>query len=440
MTRSKNKGSVTWDCIIIGAGLAGLSCGIQTASAGLKTLIISGGMSALHFASGSIDLLGYDPRGRNIIHPRKHMAELLERKPLHPYKKVGINTIVESLLWFRDTLSAQGVDLFNHGDENHLHMTALGTLKPTFLSGVTSYNEKLREAFLRHDTVALLTFRGYRDYYPGLAAARLANSPAWKSKIITGSVSLPYYSNTSKNLHEFRSVDMARVFDSERYLPRIADEIKAAAGDASVVVMPAFIGIDHFSRVHRRLEEMTGKLICEIPALPPSLPGMRIDNGLKRRFAELGGELSSGDRATGALFEDGRINGLYTVSGGREPLFTRYAVLATGSFFSGGLHASSQAVSEPVFNLKVHTRENRKDWSSETFFSRKGHPFLEFGVMTDAKLRGLDEKGRAIPNLYCAGSVLAGYDPVSEGSGGGVSISTGYAVAGQILRQSTEDA
>ena len=30
---------------------------------------------------------------------------------------------------------------------------------------------------------------------------------------------------------------------------------------------------------------------------------------------------------------------------------------------------------------------------------------------------------------FCAGSVLAGYDPFSEGSGGGVAIATGYRAA-----------
>ena len=438
MSRQTVNGPVTWDCIIIGAGLAGLTCGIVTASGGLRTLIISGGMSALHFASGSIDLLGYDSRGKTLTLPLKGIPDLLEQKPLHPYKKTGTSAIIESLMYFRDTLAGQGVNLFHHEHENHLHMTALGTLKPTFLSGITSYNEKFREAFLRHDTVALLTFKGYRDFYPDMAAARLAAHPAWKSKINTGTISLPYYTNTRKNLHEFRSVDLARVFDSERYLPRIADEICAAAGDAPVVIMPAFIGIDNFARVHRRLEDMTGKLICEIPALPPSLPGMRIDNALKRRFAELGGELSSGDRAVGAEIEDGRVTGLYTVSGGKEPLRTRFAVLSTGSFFSGGLRASSANVSEPVFKLAIHCSENRKNWSSDSFFSKKGHPFLEFGVLTDSKLRGLDAGGKAIRNLFCAGSVLAGYDPVREGSGGGVSITTGYTAGKRILQQAGE--
>ena len=45
-----------YDCVIIGGGLAGLTCGIKCAKEGLHTVIISGGMNSLHFSSGSIDL------------------------------------------------------------------------------------------------------------------------------------------------------------------------------------------------------------------------------------------------------------------------------------------------------------------------------------------------------------------------------------------------
>ncbi|MFT6928077.1 MAG: glycerol-3-phosphate dehydrogenase subunit B [Psychromonas sp.] len=42
-------------------------------------------------------------------------------------------------------------------------------------------------------------------------------------------------------------------------------------------------------------------------------------------------------------------------------------------------------------------------------------------------------KGKVINNLFCAGSNLGGYDPVAEGSGSGVAISTAYHAVNQFL-------
>jgi glycerol-3-phosphate dehydrogenase subunit B len=246
-----------YDCLIIGAGLSGLVCGIRCAGAGLRTVIISGGMNALHFSSGSIDLMGYDASGRYIPSPYDYLKGFIKKKPGHPYARVGLKTLRESMGFFKHECAAGGLSLVDNNENNHFHITGLGTVKPSFLSQQSVFNERLKNAFESREPIAVLNFEGFRDYFTELTMEQLRNLPLLKStKITAGTIRLPYYLGTERNLHEFRSIDLARVFDSEKYLPRIADEIKKAAGGARIVSLPAFIGIENFNRIHRRLEEM----------------------------------------------------------------------------------------------------------------------------------------------------------------------------------------
>ena len=421
-----------YDVIIMGGGISGLVCGIRCAGAGLKTAVISGGASALHFSSGCIDLLGRHPKGQIVRAPYEALDDFISKHPGHPFARTGIQAIGEALAFFRSQTAAQGLEYASNGVGNHFHVTPLGTLKPTYLSPKGVFSEKVRGMFEKKGNILILNFEGYRDFSPRLAAANLAAHPLYTDcRIFTGVVSLPE-SIKAPGL-QMRSIDIARLFEKPQHLENIAQEIRLKAKEVEFVALPAFLGIEHAGEVLEELQEKTGRIIYEVPTLPPSILGMRLDFALKSRFAALGGVLISGDKVVSGTVENHRVVSVCTQNNGETRLKARWFVLATGSFFSGGLKSDASTISEPVFNLAVEASLPRSTWRGAAFFDPESHPFLSFGVRTNEKLHPYDASSALVENLFCAGAVLAHYNPVAEGTGGGVAVTTGHCVAGRII-------
>jgi glycerol-3-phosphate dehydrogenase subunit B len=391
-------------------------------------------MSSLHFSSGCVDLLGRNRLGEVVFEPFGQMQALAAACPEHPYSKIGADAVKSGLDFFVDQAKARNLDYCANGDKNHLHITALGKVRTTYLSPDGVYSPRIEEAFLNKKKVAVLNFAGFRDFYPELAAANLKKHPLFENcQITTGEIKLPELSRTGGSVRELRSIDIARHFDCAKDLGPVAEQISRLGQGAQFVALPAILGISNYKSIRKSLEDITGTIIYEVPTLPPSILGMRLDEALRSRFAELGGVLLSGERVCGGGIEKSRVFSLDLAS--RAKISADNFVLATGSFFSGGLASRLDSIREPVFNLKVLANQKRGNWYNPTFLSKESHPFMEYGVMTDSSLRGLDAAGRAVENLYCAGAVLAGYHPVREQSGLGVAIGTGVFAADRIIGQ-----
>ncbi|EKP0262473.1 glycerol-3-phosphate dehydrogenase subunit GlpB [Aeromonas sobria] len=420
-----------FDNIVIGGGMAGLSAALRLVEAGQKTLLMASGQSALHFSSGSVDLL--ESEGD----PRTTLPAFMAAHPDHPYSKVGMDNIEASLADLQHHCAEQGLPLV-HNETNHQRLTPIGTLKRTWLSPDTC--ACVTDAPIP-DALLLATMEGFRDFHPALAAANLATHPRFAHcRVLTGEIRLPQLAEFSRNPHEFRSADIARLFDKQSggkhpLVAELAREISRMVQESGVpdcrhIVLPACLSLGLVGPRLAELEQRTGCTIKEVATMPPSLIGMRMQEALKRRFMALGGTFLTSERVLGARYEGDRVIGVHSQNGDDQLFEADNFVLASGSFFSRGLESRLRGIREPIFNADVLSLEERDAWAGRRLFDH--HPFMGFGVKTDDKLRVL-RGGKPLVNLYGAGSVLAHYDPIKEGSGSGVAVATGWQAAGHIL-------
>ena len=420
-----------FDTIVIGGGMAGLSAALRLAEAGQKTLLMASGQSALHFSSGSVDLL--ESEGD----PRAALPAFMAAHPDHPYSKVGLTNIEASLTDLQRHCHEQGLPLFRQ-EHNHQRLTPIGTLKSTWLSPETCACVTEAPA---PDVLLLATIEGFRDFHPALAAANLATHARFAHcRILTGEIRLPQLAAFSRNPHEFRSADIARLFDKQQHdkqdlLTDLAREIGRMVQECGEpgcrhIVLPACLSLGLVGPRLAELEARTGCTIKEVATMPPSLIGMRMQEALKRRFLALGGTFLTSERVLGARYDGDRVIGVHSQNGDDQLFEADHFVLASGSFFSRGLESRLGGIREPIFDADVLSLPERDAWAGRRLFDH--HPFMGFGVKTDDQLRVL-RGGKPLANLYGAGSVLAHYDPVREGSGSGVAVATGWQAAGHIL-------
>ena len=130
----------------------------------------------------------------------------------------------------------------------------------------------------------------------------------------------------------------------------------------------------------------------------------------RHHFEDLGGVWLD-DRVTRGVFESDNEGDLLlyilTEKSGAKSLSAEQFILATGSFYSGGLAADPLHIWEPVFGLDVFYEGGHKDWVNPDFFAPQ--PFLDFGVRVDAQHRA-QRAGRPVLNLLAFGSVVCARD------------------------------
>lgn len=370
-----------YDTVIIGGGLAGLLSGISLQQAGRSTAIVSTGQNALHFFSGSFESMQEAP---------ERLSALLAGAGVRLHYNAGVRLM--PLGTFREAmLSLEDVSLLP---------------EPRFA-----------------DKALILSVPGYLDFFTSFLAEGLEQQGI---QCRVSSFDLP--ETVQDGPAEMRSVQLARILD--RNWKSVVRQVRLLLKDEDAVILPQVFGLQDPLVPERIRQEIPARVVF-VGTMPPSVPGIRTQMLLKRRYEVLGGTYLGGDEALEACVEDGVVRSVRTHNLDAHALEAAHFILATGGFFSKGLRSNPFRVWEPVFGVDVDFSEDRNAWYNEDFACDQ--PYLHYGVKTDASLRALSD-GRPLENLYAVGSVLGGTRP-EFGTGAGLAVRSAFAAVDEILHQ-----
>jgi glycerol-3-phosphate dehydrogenase subunit B len=415
---------MTHEVVVVGAGLSGLVAAVRLAQEGRSVLVLAKGVGSTHLAPPTIDVLGYSPDGRRVESPAREVASLVDATPEHPYARVGAETVARALDWWRIELSELG---FVGGMESNMLLpTAAGAVKPTALCPATMAGGDLRAG----GRIAVVGLRGLKDFYPRLLVENLEHTARAAGVRVTVrplELDLPL-----DGVRDPGTLGFAARFERADFRMAAVRQLETLLAPGERAGLPAVLGVR--DGAHRELEERLGKRVFEIPTLPPSVPGIRLFEALKRALQRAGGRIVLGSPVVGAETNGRSVRAVVTATAARQVAYpARSFLLATGGFASGGLELDATwSVREPVFGLPVAgVPPPGEPRFRHGYFER--HPLNAAGIEVDDRLRPAANGGPVYENLHAAGATLAGAEPWREASGNGIGLATGFAAAEAIL-------
>ena len=370
-----------FDTVIIGGGLAGLVAGISLQKGGQNVAIISTGQNALHFFSGTFESIEEMP---------PEMTELFAEAGIRLQYQPGVR------------------------------LMPLGTFRPAALS-LEDVSLFPSPKFARR--VLIVSFAGYHDFFTSFLAEGIEKQGI---SCRIQFLDLPEMDALLQSPAEMRTVQIARTMD--RTWEKVVQEIRILLQGEDAVILPQVFGLQDTSVLNRIRQNIPASVIFA-GTMPPSVPGIRTQMMLKRRYEVLGGTYLMGDEVLKAHIHDGVVHSIVTRNLDSHYLEADHFILATGGFFSKGLKSNPFQIFEPVFGLDVEHAADRNTWYNPAFSADQ--PYMGYGVKTDASLHGLLE-GAPLKNLFVIGSILGGTRP-EFGTAAGLAVRSALAAVDQIL-------
>ncbi len=318
----RNVASNHFDLIVAGAGISGITSAAAAISQGLQVALVSSGPGSFVFGAGCVVIENID-------------VENMDR---------STPALREALEFFRN-LTERAECGFLGGLEERRHIpTILGCFQTVSLAPFYMWNGDPSAA----SQVAVVGIRGLSSFDSNFVADRLT--------FHAGKLGRP----TTYTAHEINLSTAADTFPGtlqfgNRYDrdPSFRQEVRNAllpiAEKADLLILPGILGLKSAKSEIDRLEKELGCMICELPTLPPSIPGMRLFNRLEAYLRRAGVEFFTGFPIQQVQIENAHCTGVLLDTPARPlQLSSETLIVATGPFSGKLLGAAFAGVNRDL--------------------------------------------------------------------------------------------
>ena len=278
--------------------------------------------------------------------------------------------------------------------------------------------------------MVLVGLRQLKDFWPELIAGNLARTDlpaggrldarhAW--------IDLP----AREGEVDSSPLTYARALDDPAYRRRFVAELKRVVEPGETVGLPGVLGLTD-RNAWLDIQEQLGQPVFEISTIPPSVPGMRLNDELTKIAKDARVNFILGSPVSGAVTSGERITALRTETAGRATeIPCDHVIFVPGGFESGAISVDSfLRVSEPALGLPVW----KPDGPLVVEDPFAAQPLFGAGVRVDDQMRvlGVDDQP-VYENLHAAGGILAGAFRWMEKSGEGIALASAIRSVDSIL-------
>jgi len=425
---NKDNTEINCELAVIGAGMAGMASALFASNRGISTVQV-GITSGIIFTSGLIDLMGVHPisDGKIWKNPWEAIHTLISDIPNHPFARIKKEDIHRALEEFLAFMSDAGLPYCRHENSNAKMIMPAGTVKHTYGVPQTMWNGVL--ALDKKCPCLIIDIRGLRGFSARQITETLKTS--WPD-LRHARISIP---NTD-HLEEIYAEPVARSLSLAENRKALAQIVIPHVKNASMVGFPAIFGINDSVEIYRDLQEMIGVQIFEIPTMPPSITGPRINEAFETQLPKKGVRLLLQKKVLKVHHNKDSFVLDIGSSATEHTVKAKGIILASGRFLGRGLHADRKQIRESIFDLPVFQVGERKKWHSQNFLDPKGHLINMAGLEIDNMFRPLDSSGKpAFNTLFAAGSILAHQDWMRMKCGSGLAIASAFAAVNAFKEQ-----
>jgi len=299
-----------FDLIVVGAGISGMTAAAAAGSQGLRVGLVNTGLGQFVFGAGCIE----------------------SRQPL---ANEAPQVLEEAIAFFCAMTRHAGCPFHGGlGVRRHLP-TIMGSFQTVALAPFYLWNSDTDEP----SRAAVVGIKGLSSFDATFATERLtdnARRSGFNSTYVAREITLTREPGTVPSTLQF-----ANRFDRDpTFRQELLEALKPFTRDCDLIILPGMLGLHSREPEISEFERALDCPLCELPTLPPSVPGLRLFHALEAHLRKIGVEFFSGFSVQSLDIGDGRCAGVWVDIPARpRHLLSESVILASGQFSASLLGA-----------------------------------------------------------------------------------------------------